>query len=172
MSEYDQSTLDQTGIAGDDGTEWELSQQEADWLLGIPKWCVGDGVVDFPPPAGEKVIVPVESPDHSVQFSLDILRSGRIISIARKGKYQTRARGCQVLARVEFNGPVHCNPDGTKVPCPHLHRYRAGYGLKWASPLPLGGVLPSHSPFDMLLAFMHYCNIGRVPSFELGIMPW
>ena len=40
-----------------------------------------------------------------------------------------------LLLRLEVDGRPHTNPDGTKVECPHLHKYREGYDDKWAEPI-------------------------------------
>ena len=82
-----------------------------------------------------------------------------------KGTYQNRARQTVILARVDFGGAPHRNPDGVEVPCPHLHRYREGYGTKWAEPVPpefgSGG-----DPWNLLNRFLEYCNVTQPPLFD------
>jgi hypothetical protein len=54
-----------------------------------------------------------------------------------KATFQNRARVAIVLYRLDIAGAPHRNLDGEKIPCPHLHFYREGYGAKWAIPAPL-----------------------------------
>ena len=109
----------------------DLLQSEAAALIALAKIKVNDDLYDYPGTGGS-LIVPLTSQDKREEFLLDIYR-GRIDLL--KGTYQNRARQVIVLVRVDFGGAPHRNPDGTEVPCPHLHLYREGFGDKWAQPL-------------------------------------
>lgn len=107
-----------------------------------------------------------ESPDKREQFILDVAR-GRI-DLA-KVKMQNRARQVVILVRIDLAGAPHRNPDGEEVPCPHLHRYREGFGDKWAEPLP---VEVFSSPTDLwatLGHFFSFCSITKPPHIERGL---
>jgi hypothetical protein len=67
--------------------------------------------------------------------------------------------------RLDIGGPPHCNPDGERIDCPHLHRFREGHGDRWAEPMP-----PVIGDPDDLLAcltgFLQYCNVVHIPSIR------
>lgn len=106
------------------------------------------------------------SGDRREQFLLD-LRRGRI-DLA-KGTYQNRARQVVVLARLDFGGAPHQNPDGGEIASPHLHLYREGYGDKWALPAPGDRFVNLSDPWQMLEDFMRFCNIVEPPIIRRGL---
>lgn len=97
-------------------------------LLAMEKHRVDDTVFEYPD-LGGALRIPLQSPDRRETFSLDITRSQ--VNLV-KGTYQNRGRGVVILARLDFGGAPHRNPDDVEVPCPHLHIYREGYGDRWA----------------------------------------
>lgn len=142
-----------------------LAQAEADGLLALPKikedekeWRYDGGSV--------KLAIPLVSQDKRESFLLDIERS-RINLI--KGKYQTRARGTIVLARLDFHGAPHRNPDGQEITCPHLHLYREGHGTAWAFPIPADRFPNLDDRWRMLQDFMRFCNIIDPPKIIRGL---
>jgi hypothetical protein len=139
----------------------DLSQSEADALLAVEKRRVNDNLHPFTAMQG-KVEIPLQSADGREQFLLDMSR-GRINLL--KGTYQNRGRQTVILARVDFGGAPHRNPDGVEMPCPHLHRYREGFGDKWAQPLPpeFGS---SDDLWNLLERFLEYCNVTEPPLFD------
>jgi hypothetical protein len=142
----------------------ELKQSEANALIAMEKHRSNEERHQFPM-AGESLTLPLESGDKREQFILDIAR-GRI-DLA-KVKMQNRARQVVILVRVDLAGAPHRNPDGEDVPCPHIHRYREGFGDKWADPLPAS----FSSPADLwatLGHFFSYCNISKPPHIERGL---
>ena len=82
--------------------------------------------------------------------------------------FQTRARKVVVLARLDFEGPLHRNPDGKWLGCTHLHLYREGYGYKYAFPL-LKEFKGISDTFGFLDAFMDYCVIIKKPAIDKGV---
>ena len=143
----------------------ELRQTEADALLGLAKIKVDDAQWRYPGVAG-KIAVPLVSQDKRENFLLDIKR-GRIKLI--KGKYQVRARNVIILARLDFGGPFHRNPDGQDIPCPHLHLYREGHGLGWAIPVPLQSFPDIDDRWKTLHDFMRFCNVVDPPRIIKGL---
>lgn len=137
-----------------------LTQGEADRLLGIEKHAAKDDVVHYPRP-GDRVNVPLISVDRREEFLLDIYR-GRVN--LGKGTYQNRARVVIVLARLDFGGAPHTNPDGDRIGVPHLHVYREGFADKWAYPLPDGQFSDPDDWWALLEDFMTYCNITPPPN--------
>jgi len=107
--------------------------------------------------------IPLQSADQREYFLLDIGR-GKINLL--KGKYQTRAKQVVILARVDFGGAPHRNPDGEEIPSPHLHVFQEGYGDKWAKPLPIDTFANPDDPWVLLEDFLRFCNVTKPPHFE------
>jgi len=143
-----------------------LDQATADALLATPK-VKADDEVSFYPGAGEHLSLPLLSSDGRESFQLDI-RRGRID--LRKGTYQNRTMQVIVLARLDFGGAPHRNPDGEEVPCPHLHTYREGYGDKWAIEVHSDQFPSIQDSWQTLQDFMQYCNIVVPPDIQRGII--
>lgn len=141
-----------------------LTQQEADRLLKLDKYFLGDERFTFPLPGG-RLCIPLHSIDRREDFTFDVSRGK--ISLA-KNKFQTRARKAVVLARLDLGGAPHRNPDDEEIDCPHLHLYREGYGDRWAVPLP-----PEfHGREDVLNimeTFLDYCRVIDKPTIDRGV---
>jgi hypothetical protein len=73
-----------------------------------------------------------------------------------------------VLARLDFAAP-HRNPDGAEIGLPHLHRYREGYGDKWAEEVPDGLLTKPDDAWQVLLDFMAYCHVVERPNIVRGL---
>lgn len=144
-----------------------LTQAEAKVLIALEKRRFDTIQRDYPGP-GEAVTAPVISTDGRERFSLD-LRRGRIDLL--KGTYQTRGRQVVVLARLDFGGAPHRNPDGEEIGSPHLHLYREGYGDKWALPLPNERFMFTDltDRWIMFEDFMRVCNIVDPPNIQRGL---
>lgn len=145
--------------------EVNLSQAEADALLALPKHRVDSTEWRYPD-LGGAVSVPLVSADRREQFVLDF-RRGRI-DLAR-GTFQNRARQVVVLARLDFGGAPHRNPDGVEVDSPHLHLYREGFADKWAIPIPLDRFTDIGDPWRTLQEFMQFCNVVEAPVIRRGL---
>lgn len=141
-------------------TEVNLTQEDADALLAMEKHRADDIVYDYPS-LGGALRIPLQSPDNGETFVLDITKSQIALS---KGTYQNRARGVAILARLDFGGAPHRNPDDQEIECPHLHLYREGYGDRWAVPLPSGRFTDATDHWLLLLEFMQFVNITMPPN--------
>lgn len=142
-----------------------LTQQEADRLLDMPKFRE-DATEWRYPQEGGKVTIPLVSEDRREHFLLDV-EQGRIN--LEKQKLQNRARQVVILARLDVNGPTHRNPDESELPCPHLHLYREGYGIKWAYPVPSDKFSDLNDRWVTLTEFMNFCNVVMAPIIERGL---
>lgn len=140
--------------------EIELTQSEADGLIALPKLRVSDEEYLYPV-GGGALTIPLQSQDRREDFLLDISR-GRIN--LTKGKYQTRVRQVVVLVRLDFGGAPHRNPDEVEIPCPHLHVYREGFGVKWATPVPPDVFSNLGDLWLTLEEFMRFCNVVEPPN--------
>jgi hypothetical protein len=146
-------------------TEITLTQTEADFLFELPKQKVNNETWNFPP-VGGKTTIPLVSVNKHEEFILDIYQ-GRIDLM--KCMFQNRSRQIFVLARLDFSGPAHQNPDGEDIPTPHVHLYREGYGHKWAYPIPTDLFPHIENRIQTLYDFMEFCNIVDVPVIQDGL---
>lgn len=146
-------------------TETYMSQAEADGLLSMEKHNQENQVWDYPS-AGRVISIPLISPDRSKNFLLDI--STARIKLA-KGTYQNRYSQVIILARLDFNGPPHRNPDDEEIGTPHLHIYREGYGDKFAMELPSDKFSDPQDTWQLLQDFMKFCNITQFPDIQRGL---
>lgn len=145
--------------------EIDLSQSEADGLIAMEKHRLTDDILSFPGP-GQRLVIPLRSPDHRELFSLDVVRSSIKLT---KGMFQNRARQVIILLRLDVDGAPHRNPDGAEIPCPLLHVYREGYGDKWAVPAPLSLQPNDGKLYSVLAQFMQHCNVTQQPTVQEGL---
>jgi len=143
-----------------------LMQAEADALLAMEKLSESPDKMDFPVP-GERLEIALMSSNKREKFFLDVSRSELVIA---KGKYQNRARQVIALARLDFGGKPHRNPDDEEVPSPHLHLYKQGYGDKWAVPVPADKFRDLSNMQTTFEDFMGFCNITKPPAIQWGIV--
>lgn len=145
-------------------TVW-LTQAEADALFAMEKYRADERRWSLPDTGGG-IVVPLVSANGDEPFYLDISR-GRI-NLA-KGKIQNRARTTIVLARIDFGGPPHRNPDDEEIACPHVHLYREGFGDRWAFPISPEIFTQPTDHWQTLVDFMRFCNVTRPPEFDRGL---
>lgn len=145
-------------------SETDLSQLEADTLIKMPKVPATDETYEYP--LVGNLSIPLVSEDRREGFYLDIWRSGIALG---KGRYQNRARNVVVLLRLDFGGAPHRNPDGTELPCPHLHIYREGFADKWAVSLPTDKFGNIADVWQSLSDFMAYCTLVKRPRINRGL---
>jgi hypothetical protein len=142
-----------------------LTQTEAEALIAMEKFRTDHTRWRYPS-AGEQLSVPLVSSDRRETFALDITRSRIKLT---KSTHQNRARHAIVLLRLDLDGPPHRNPDGTEIPCPHLHVYREGYGDKWVAPAPAHLCQPCNDAYAACVAFMAHCHIVEAPIFDVRL---
>jgi hypothetical protein len=140
--------------------ELDITSAEADFLFGLEKVAVNSDWWDFPL-MGTKIEIPLVSLDKKERFFLDVSRGSIDL---KKIKYQNRARQVVILARLELSGPPHRNPDDTEIPAPHIHRYKEGFGDKWAYPVPVEIFHNLDDQWETLQDFMTLCNVTQKPS--------
>jgi hypothetical protein len=141
-----------------------ISQTEADTLLAMPKIRINDDSHEYPG-SGAQLCIPLISRDQRENFDLDIWRSG---NVQLKGRYQNKSRYIIILARLDFGGQPHRNPDDTEVASPHLHLYREGFSDRWAFELPVCFTDPADL-WKTLHEFMKFCNIVEPPIIARGL---
>ncbi len=142
-----------------------VTQAEVDTLLRMAKYRANETVHNYPALGGRPEL-PLLGADGKETFILDVRRNRVNL---RKGTYQNRARTNIILARLDFGGAPHRNPDGEEIPCPHLHVYREGYGDTWAYPLEPTFFTQQTDAWQLLHDFMQYVTIVRAPLIERGL---
>ena len=138
-----------------------LSQAEADALFEMQKYQADSAEYRFPP-IGGKCAVPLVSADRRERFVLDIRKKSMEIA---KGTFQSRQQSV-ILARLDFGGRPHRNPDDEEIASPHLHLYREGFGDRWAFPLP-AAFSDASDDWGLFENFLLYCNIDKIKAKRL-----
>lgn len=142
-----------------------LEQQQADQLIAMRKRLVDAAPIRFPI-AGSSVQLDAKSQDGRESFLFDVNRKGRIK--LSKCTYQERYALVEILLRLDLDGPPHENPDGTEVPCPHLHVYREGFGVRWAYAIP-ADFTDTADLVKTLLEFLRYCRVDDIPPIQKSV---
>ena len=135
-----------------------LTQHEADTLLKLEKHYRDDKLLTYPL-LGGYLQIPLFSDDFREEFILSVRRSKIEL---KRNTFQTRTRKTIILARIDIAGPLHRNPDGEEIPCPHLHLYREGDNDRWAKPLPDVFRDPNDT-WETLNDFMDFCIVITKP---------
>jgi hypothetical protein len=143
----------------------EITQAEADSLIAMEKRFV-DGSDRTFPAAGERIGPALTSVDKRENFMLDVTRAQIKLT---KATYQNRARQAVIRMRLDLDGSPHRDPDGTEIPCPHLHIYREGFGDKWASAAPADRYTNTLDLFSTCEAFLQHCNITGPSKMQKGL---
>lgn len=146
-------------------TNTNLTQVEADTLMAMKKRRIDKTESDYPN-LGGRITLPLVSMDRREKFFLDLRRSRTALV---RGTYQNRGRQVVILARLDFGGTPHRNPDGEEIGSPHLHLYREGCGDKWAFPVPDNHFADPNDPWLALQDFMRFCNIVEPPVIRPGL---
>lgn len=140
-----------------------LTQDEADYLMQLEKRFTSDDPLILG--AGPlKFVRTLISGDGREQFLLDVHRGSLSL---KKYTFQERARVIIPLVRVDVGETLrHTNPDDTLIEGSHIHIYREGYDVKFASPL---AEFSFRAPDDMIITFedfARFCNITMIPPIK------
>lgn len=146
-------------------SDLNLAQSDADALLTLEKHKVDNTVHEYPI-LGGSLKIPLISRDRREEFLLDVYQNQ--INLA-KGTYQNRARRVVILARLDFGGAPHRNPDDEEIACPHLYLYREGFGDKWAFPVPPEAFPSIADRWQTLQDFLRYVNVTDPPDFRRSL---
>jgi len=140
-----------------------LTQKQIDDLLVVAKKLKSMERIDFPS-TGSSIALDATDTDGREIFLIDVQRKGRIK--LTKCTYQERYHSTEILLRLDIDGPIHDNPDGESIPCPHLHIYKEGFAAKWAYPLPVGKFGDTTDLVRTLIDFLKYCGVEQVPDIQ------
>ena len=147
--------------------EQNLKQHEADALIAMEKRRLDATRHDFGGNVS-KLSVDLQSLDGREAFVLDLWKGS--LSIGKR-KHQVRGHKTIILVRLDLGGAPHRNPDGVAVPCPHVHRYREGWGNKWAEPIDPAVFTDPADATRTLAEFLAYCRVTEPPIIEMGMLP-
>ena len=134
-------------------------------LLDMAKHFVDQSIIKFPT-IGGYLTRELESLDGRESFLVDVNRKGIKLS---KCTYQNRYQVTEILLRLDIDGPTHDNPDGTPVPCPHLHIYREGFADKWASPIDPSEFTDTTNLVLTFQQFLARCKVDKTPSIQAAL---
>jgi len=145
-----------------------LTQAEADYLMQLEKQftsndplTLGAGPLKF-----SRTLI---SKDGREQFLLDVYQGSLSL---KKYTFQERARAIFPLVRVDVGETLrHTNPDGALIQGSHIHIYREGYDIKFATPL---DEYPAfRDPDDSSETFRNFatfCNIVMIPAINVRLI--
>lgn len=146
-----------------------LTHAEAQRLIHLDKVIESPAIASFPS-SGNRKVLELTSVDGNENFIVDINRPGQIF--LSRCTYQNRYRKDIILLRLDINGPKHTNPDGTIIPCPHLHVYREGSMDRWAYPVDPNDFPHLNDMIQTMIDFLEYChvtNTSEIRSLQGGV---
>lgn len=120
-----------------------------------------ENTIPFPQP-GKHLKIEVEDENRNENFIIDVNRKGASLKIT-KCTFQTRH--LIPIIRIDIDGPPHPNPDGTIIPCPHIHLYKEGYNLRIAYPLEKEMIADTNNLLEILIRFLEYNSISNINDY-------
>ena len=143
-----------------------MTQTEAQSLIQVLKKLLQHGSIILPQIGNQTTLELRSVFSDKDRFTVIFNRRGKI----RNDKYTLLLRygKDKGLIRIDVGGPVHTNPDGTIIPCPHIHLQQKNTGAwdAWATDIPavFGDVTDRLETFR---AFLQYCNVNDLASIEI-----
>lgn len=154
-----------------------MQQPEIDNLINSLKRLLLDTTLINIPDFNNKELI--EAKSHSDFFYIDLNKQGRRL---KRYTLQLRAKRKKELPllRLDLVGPDHPNPPGNfpfageKIPCPHIHIAKEGYGDKIAYPLnskTAGLYLTEEELEDFIQVtqkFLDKCNVVNLNTYSFN----
>lgn len=143
-----------------------MTQAEAQGLIQILKRLLQPNMITLPMTGSTSTVELCSVFSEKDYFSVIFNRKGRI----DPSKYTLMLRygKDKGLLRIDVGGPPHTNPNGTIVPCPHIHIQQrdTGHWDSWATDIPavFGNVADRIETFT---TFLQYCNVCNIASIEI-----
>lgn len=143
-----------------------MTQAEAQGLIQVLKRMLQQGNIMLPQMGNKTKIELCSVFSEKDRFTIIVNRSSRI----RADKYTLMLRygKDKGLLRIDVGGPEHTNPDGTIIPCPHIHIQQNDVSAwdAWATEIPavFGNVADRIETFK---TFLQYCNVNNIASIEI-----
>ncbi len=137
-----------------------MTKEKAQELINVMKELLKTGTYMLPVvgTTGKIDLKSLSSPRD--RFDVFINRKARIVS----NKYTLLLRYPEEnLLRIDVNGPAHVNPDGSIIPCPHIHMRIKDEGRWDAYAYDIPAVFGnSEDCASTLRDFLQYCNTNNV----------
>lgn len=143
-----------------------MTHDEAQGLIQVLKKIMNIGLFAFPRNGESKNLELQSVFSDKDKFDVIINRTGKINP--KKYTLLLRYGKDHGLLRVDVGGPEHTNPDGIKIPCPHLHLQLKDTGKwdVWAVDIPaLFGDTANY--VQTFKDFLEYCNVNNISSIEI-----
>lgn len=144
----------------------DLTLAEAQGLIQVLKRILQEGKLALPKSGSIAKFELCSVFSEKDRFTVIANRSSKI----RKNKYTLMLRygKDKRLLRIDVGGPDHVNPDGTVVPCPHIHFQTKDSGKwdAWAAEIPavFGNV---EDRVETFRTFLQYCHVHNIASIEI-----
>lgn len=143
-----------------------MTQAEAQDLIRVLKRIMQQGSVILPDMGFTAKFELRSVFSEKDRFTVIVNRSSKI----REDKYTLMLRygKDKGLLRIDVGGAAHTNPDGTVIPCPHMHIQQNDTGAwdAWATEIPavFGNV---EDRIETFRVFLQYCNVNNIASIEI-----
>ena len=142
----------------------KMPQSEADRLIKARKRVISLELFEMPSFGNHRKILSLTETRTWTKFLVDVAFNRKKNSL--KGNYQLRVNGTVRLLRLDFNGPIHTNPDGSRVGTNHLHIYKEGDHNRWAYEPPKDYFSNFNDAANALREFLKYCNVINIPAIR------
>ena len=137
-----------------------MTKEKAQELIQVMKRIIKVNEYSLPS-IGETNSIPLQSESSTRdKFKVYVNRKSRIV----EGKYTLLLHYPEEdLLRIDVNGRDHMNPDGTIVPCPHIHMRSKDTGPwdRWAFDLP-AVFGDTEDCLTTLKDFLQYCHVNNI----------
>lgn len=148
-----------------DSWRFEMTREKAQELIQILKQLLKTGIYELPKSGDMDKLVLKSLQSSNDQFSVYINRKGAV----DPKKYTLLLHFTEEdLLRIDVHGTAHHNPDGSIVPCPHIHMRIKDEGRwdKYAFDLPaiFGN---AEDCAETLRDFLQYCNTNNISEIRI-----
>lgn len=143
-----------------------MNIEESQSLIHVLKLILDKGIVILPK-QGESLKIELRSVfSNRDRFFVIMNRKAKI----NPGKYTLLLQYGKEhgLIRIDVGGAPHINPDGSVVPCPHIHLQQNDKGKwdRWATDLPaLFG--DCEDKLNTFIDFLKYCNANNIAQVKI-----
>jgi len=142
-----------------------VTKESAQELIHVMKEIVEKGIYNLPKQGSQNKILLQSVLSKRDKFDVVVNRVARI----NPSKYTLLLNYPEEgLLRVDVNGPNHVNPDGAKVPCPHVHMRMKDTGKwdDWAFDLP--AVFGNTEDCAATVRdFLQYCQVNNIDELTI-----
>ena len=142
-----------------------MTKETAQELIQVFKTIIKTGTYYLPPVGSSNAIELKSVQSTKDKFIVYVNRTSKIV----KNKYTLYLHYPEEgLLRMDVNGPDHINPDGKKIPCPHIHMRMDDSG-KWdAYAFDLPAIFgDTDDCISTLQSFLQYCHTNNISELTI-----